>query len=143
MYPCIFRKMKKTIVTVLCLLLGGCASQDGTAFGRKADVGLVLGGMTGAIVGAHNGNPLKGALIGSVVGLGAGAVADTNDQRQRQPLPVAATEPQILADVVVVDSIPPNTTPVVIEYRTWSGGYYHPIRFWGYRDRFGRVYRRR
>ena len=46
-------------------------------------------------------------------------------------------------DVVVVDSIPPNTTPVIIEYRTWSGGYYHPVRFWGYRDRFGRVYRRR
>lgn len=134
--------MKKTIVTVLCLLLGGCASQDGTAFGRKADVGLVLGGMTGAIIGAHNGNPLKGALIGSAIGLGAGAVADANDERQKTPAPQTSA-PQNLPEVVVVDSIPSDSVPVIIEYRTWSGGYYHPVRFWGYRDHFGRVYRRR
>lgn len=138
--------MKLKLILIPFLLLTGCASQDGTVFGRKADAGAVFGGMVGTMIGAYNGNPLKGALIGSAIGLGAGAVADNNDERQKTPPSYVAKQPptrEILPDVVVVDSIPPDAVPVVIEYRGWYGGYYRPIRVWGYRDHFGRIYRRR
>ena len=138
--------MKLKLILIPFLLLTGCASQDGTMFGRKADAGAVVGGMVGTVIGAYNGNPLKGALIGSAIGLGAGAVADNNDERQKAPPASIAKQPptrEILPDVVVVDEIPHDAVPVIIEYRGWYGGHYRPMRVWGYRDHFGRIYRRR
>lgn len=138
--------MKLKLILLPILLLTGCATKDGTVFGHKADAGAVVGGMVGTVVGAYNGNPLKGALIGSAIGLGAGAVADNNDERQKNPPSSIARQPEtkeIVPDVVVVDYIPADAVPVVVEYRGWYGGHYRTMRVWGYRDHFGRIYRRR
>jgi hypothetical protein len=136
--------MKKLIIPIMSLLmLTSCANSQGDVFGRKADTGALLGGIAGAMIGAHNGNVAQGALIGAGAGLAAGAIADANDARvekQQKEVVVVNAEPpraaQPQTEVVVVDR------PIIIEERVWVGPRLWVYSYHGYRDRWGRVHYR-
>lgn len=131
-----------TISLVTLLAFTGCTNTNGQVFGDKADKGALLGGLAGAVIGAHNGNALKGALIGTGAGLAAGAIADANDARQ-QPTPVPPPPPipaQGTAEVVVKEApVVVVETPVIIDERIWVGNDLWIYSYHGYRNSQGHV----
>ena len=128
------------MLAILPLALTSCANSQGDVFGRKADAGAIIGGMAGTVIGAYNGNPLKGALIGAGVGLGAGAIADANDARQAIPSP-SIPQPTPPPQVVMREEIPMVVmeTPIIIEERVWAGNDLWIISYHGIRGANGRV----
>lgn len=136
----------KILLTILPLaLLTSCANSQGQTFGRNADAGALLGGLAGAIIGAHNGNVWKGAAIGAGAGLAAGAIADANDARQQpaQPLPPAPPPPasEIHSTDVVIREVPTVIveTPIIIDERIWVGNDVWIYSYRGFRGPNGHV----
>ena len=80
------------IAFVVVVLLVGC-SQPLTTRQKSAGVGALLGGATGALVGAAVGSPGVGAAIGTALGAGTGALV--GDKLQRRDTEVAQQEGQI------------------------------------------------
>lgn len=73
--------MKKflVLIPIFCMLLFGCSTASGVG------TGAVLGGLTGAGIGAIAGDPTAGALIGAGVGGAVGAgVGHHNEQEARR-----------------------------------------------------------
>ena len=131
-----YMKTKLLLAILPLVLLTSCANSQGDVFGRKADAGAIIGGMAGTVIGAYNGNAIKGALIGAGVGLGAGAIADANDARQTQNGPMIYREqPVQQTEVVVVQQ------PIVIEERVWVGPDLWVYSYHGYTHN-GRIYYR-
>ena len=132
----------KILLTILPLaFLTSCANSQGEVFGRKADAGAIVGGMIGTVVGAYNGNPVKGALIGAGLGLGAGAVADANDARQQQgPVPPPPSPEIHSSDIIVKDApVVVVETPVIIDERIWVGNDLWIYSYRGFRDVLGHI----
>lgn len=59
-------------------LLAGCTSMSGGAGGA------LIGGLTGAGIGAIAGDPTAGALLGTGIGMGAGALIGGANAQQRR-----------------------------------------------------------
>lgn len=135
----------KILLSILPLvLLTSCANSQGEVFGRKADAGAIIGGMAGTVIGAYNGNPLKGALIGAGAGLAAGAIADANDARQSPPPSIPAPPPPSAevhsADVMVRETpVVVVETPVIIDERIWVGNDLWIYSYHGFRSPSGHI----
>jgi osmotically inducible lipoprotein OsmB len=67
---------------VTTLVLAGCGPQGMSTTTKGTLGGGVLGGGTGAIVGAAVGHPLAGAAIGGALGAGTGYVVGNSLQSQ-------------------------------------------------------------
>ena len=67
---------------VIALVLAGCGPQGMSTTTEGTLGGGVLGGGTGAIVGAAVGHPLAGAAIGGALGAGTGYVVGSSLQSQ-------------------------------------------------------------
>ena len=80
------------IAFVVVVLLVGC-SQPLTTRQKSAGVGALLGGATGALVGAAVGSPGVGAAIGTALGAGTGALV--GDRLQQRDTEVTQQEEQI------------------------------------------------
>lgn len=82
----------RSLVFVVIALLIGC-SQPLTTRQKSTGVGALLGGATGALVGAAIGKPGAGAAIGTAFGAGTGALA--GDKLQQRDTEIAQQEGQI------------------------------------------------
>ncbi len=68
---------------VMAVALAGCGPQGMSTTTEGTLGGGVLGGGTGAIVGAAVGHPLAGAAIGGALGAGTGYVVGSSIQNQQ------------------------------------------------------------
>lgn len=80
-----YRRLLAVLVSGVCLV--GCVSPDGTP--NRAGTGAIIGGVTGAVLGAQvdddDGNNRDGILIGAAAGATAGAMIGRRmDQQQRE-----------------------------------------------------------
>ena len=102
--------------------------------------GAILGGIVGAVIGNqmhHNG------AAGAAIGIVTGAIAGNAIDNARQPQSVIIyQQPAPPAEVIYVENIRPDWTPVIVQYRVWDHGHYRVIHDRGYRDSHGRVYSR-
>jgi len=79
----------KTILTSTCALLAAltfsnCSGPTGPDTQRGAVVGSLIGAGAGAIIGNQSGNPGQGALIGAAAGgLGGAALGNARDTERR------------------------------------------------------------
>jgi outer membrane protein OmpA-like peptidoglycan-associated protein len=77
--------MKRSLVFVVALALGGCAATEGGPMGHR-ETGAIIGAAGGAVIGAmaYNRNRTKGAVVGAIGGaLAGGAVGRYMDDQKR------------------------------------------------------------
>ena len=82
----------RSLAIVALALIVGC-SQPLTTREKSTGAGALLGGATGAIIGAAVGNPGAGAAIGGALGAGTGALV--GDKLQQRDTEIAEQEGQI------------------------------------------------
>ena len=89
--------------TLLLPLLVGCASFGDTNTTEETAIGGVIGGITGALIGEHNDDPLGGAIIGATAGALLGNAAGQENERIKTGLAVA--EQEFMENAVTVNRL--------------------------------------
>lgn len=132
--------MKTKLVLIITMLsLTGCAhGQNNTA------AGAAIGAVAGTAIGAHNKNPLVGAVTGALVGGLVGNAIDQNQQPRTQVVEVVPAPPPIPSvpppDVIVKETpVVVVETPVVIDERIWVGNDLWIYSYHGYRQSNGHI----
>lgn len=124
------------LLIALALIVSVKAQQSN----NNAAGGAILGGVVGAVIGNqmhHNG------AAGAVIGIVTGAIAGNAIDNARQPQSIIIyQQPAPPAEVIYVENIRPDWTPVIVQYRVWDHGHYRVIYDRGYRDSHGRVFSR-
>ncbi len=126
--------MKTKLVLIIAMLsLTGCAHSQH----NNAAAGAAIGAVAGTAIGAHNRNPLVGAVTGALVGGLVGNAVDQNQANTPSPPPV----PQVPPPEVVVKEAPVVVveTPIVIDERIWVGNDLWIYSYHGYRQANGHI----
>ncbi len=77
----VLKKVALVVISAASLLLAGCNTPEG----QGAAGGAVIGGATGALLGAAITNRPGGALLGGVAGAAAGAMIGSASARPQDP----------------------------------------------------------
>ena len=116
-------RLSSLLPAVVLPLFIGCAGFGDRETSTETATGAVIGGITGALIGEHNDEPLAGAIIGSTAGALLGSAAGQANERheaeitafEQQHLEHAVTLNQILAmtqagvdDAVIISRIKTN-----------------------------------
>ncbi|MBT5598096.1 MAG: hypothetical protein HOJ62_05680 [Planctomycetaceae bacterium] len=71
--------------TLLLPFAAGCAGFGNTTANNETTTGALIGGVTGALIGEHNDDPLAGAIIGTTAGALLGnAIGQENEQAEAE-----------------------------------------------------------
>jgi len=89
--------------TLLLTLASGCAGFGDTNTTNETTAGAVIGGVTGALIGEHNDDPLAGAIIGTTAGALLGHALGQNNERIKTDL--ATTEQEYLEQAVTLNQL--------------------------------------
>jgi hypothetical protein len=89
--------------TLILPLFIGCAGFGNTNTATETTTGAVIGGITGALIGEHNDDPLAGAIIGTTAGALLGnATGQVNDRIDAK---IAASEQAYQEHAVTLNQI--------------------------------------
>ena len=89
--------------TLLLPLFIGCAGFGDTNTTSETATGAVIGGITGALIGEHNDDPLAGAIIGTTAGALLGnATGQANDRIEAK---IAASAQEAIERAVTLNEI--------------------------------------
>ena len=84
------------VITVACVLLGGCATWEGLSPNTQtgAEIGAVSGGILGAILDSHQ--PWRGAIIGAAAGAVAGGWIGSTTDKKKVSAPVVSSNAAVI-----------------------------------------------
>jgi hypothetical protein len=89
--------------TLLLTLATGCAGTGATNTTNETAAGALIGGVTGALIGEHNDDPLAGAIIGTAAGALLGNAIDQEHDRTETEL--AAAEEEYMENAVTLNQL--------------------------------------
>ena len=96
-------RLSSLLPTLLLPLFIGCAGFGNTNTATETATGAVIGGITGALIGEHNDDPLAGAIIGTTAGALLGNT--TGQANNRIDAKIAASEEDYQEHAVTLNQI--------------------------------------
>ena len=85
-------RLAMILSTLLFPLASGCAGLGDASTSNETTSGALIGGVTGALIGEHNDDPLAGAIIGTTAGALLGNAIGQENDRIKTDLAVAEQE---------------------------------------------------